>query len=224
MAGRVTHFIRMGGCDYRCAWCDSGYAVLPKEVRANAEKLREWDIIERLEQLDGDPLWVTISGGNPALHDLLPLVHILHARGKKVAVETQGSIWKPWLEEVDQLTVSPKPPSSEMATKFGMSLPLLERLSHWGKVCLKVPVYDETDYEWAIQVHQMFPEVPFYFSVVTLMGGLDGRFKAGQVDTTETLLERTRWLYERIAADTRARDTVAFPQLHALVWGHGRGF
>ena len=35
-AGLATHFIRVGGCDYRCSWCDTMYAVDPAAVRANA--------------------------------------------------------------------------------------------------------------------------------------------------------------------------------------------
>ena len=32
-AGRVCHFLRLGGCDYRCSWCDTPYAVDPVQVR-----------------------------------------------------------------------------------------------------------------------------------------------------------------------------------------------
>ena len=32
-AGRVCHFLRLGGCDYRCSWCDTPYAVDPAQVR-----------------------------------------------------------------------------------------------------------------------------------------------------------------------------------------------
>lgn len=35
-AGVPTHFLRLGGCDYRCAWCDTMYAVDPATVRASA--------------------------------------------------------------------------------------------------------------------------------------------------------------------------------------------
>ena len=35
----ATHFVRLGGCDYRCSWCDTMYAVDPAAVRANARRL-----------------------------------------------------------------------------------------------------------------------------------------------------------------------------------------
>ena len=38
-AGVPAYFVRFGGCDFRCSWCDSMHAVDPAEVRANAERL-----------------------------------------------------------------------------------------------------------------------------------------------------------------------------------------
>src|SRR4051794_28690583 len=116
-AGIATHFVRVGGCDYRCSWCDTMYAVDPEIVRATAEKLSSDEIVTRVDALAGRPDWVTISGGNPALHALGDLVSGLHAVGFRVSVETQGSRWASWLGSVDRLTVSPKPPSSGMATR-----------------------------------------------------------------------------------------------------------
>lgn len=238
LAGRVTHFVRFGGCDYRCAWCDSGYAVLPKEVRANSQKMSTDEITERIVlDLCGQPEWVTLSGGNPALHDLTDLVNRLHELKFKVAVETQGTIWKQWLRNVDQLTVSPKPPSSGMKNSAPNLVGFMDNIRNeygdWGipgELCLKIPVFDETDYLFAHATHQLFPEIPFYLSVVTLMGGLDGHFGQGSgdsgapVDTRETLLDRYKWLAERTAGDSAMGDVTVIPQLHALIWGHGRGF
>lgn len=229
LAGKVTQFVRFGGCDYRCAWCDSSYAVLPEEVRKHAEKLTADEIVERVVALDGKPDWVTLSGGNPALHQLDLLVDSLHDCKFKVAVETQGSLWKDWLINVDQLTVSPKPPSSRMYTAKNMDQLYNFMDQYWEKeqltpICFKIPVYDEQDYDMAVETHAAFLGIPFYLSVVTEMGGLYGDFAEGRKDTRDTLLERTRWLYERVSADGLMGDITVIPQLHALVWGHGRGF
>jgi len=230
MAGRPTHFIRMGGCDYRCHWCDTDYAVLPEKVRANAKKLTAVEIVNQVQDLPQGPEWVTLSGGNPALHQLDPLVIDLHRNQFKVAVETQGSMWKEWLTRVDQLTISPKPPSSQMYNMKNMELlelfmqQMMEQYPIGSRVCLKIPVADEDDYEFAIMVHGRYNKIPFYFSVVTKMGGLYGTYAGGEIDTRDTLLDRYRWLAERVAGDARARTTTAIPQLHALLWGHGRGF
>jgi len=115
LAGMPTAFVRFGGCDYRCSWCDSLHAVLPEHVRG-AHRMTPAQIAAALEALPGRPDWVTLSGGNPALLELGDLVALLHAAGRRVAVETQGSVWRDWLGDVDLLTISPKPPSSGMAT------------------------------------------------------------------------------------------------------------
>ena len=111
--GKPAYFIRFGGCDYRCEWCDTPHAVLPQAVRA-AERLDAFEIVERLRSLPPGPGWVVITGGNPALHELGALVNALQEHNYKVSVETQGSRWKEWLRDCDSICVSPKPPSSGM--------------------------------------------------------------------------------------------------------------
>src|SRR4051812_31526998 len=115
-AGIPAYFVRFGGCDFRCSWCDSMHAVEPKAVRTNAERLSATEITERVRTLEDGPSLVVLSGGNPALLGLRGLVNELHAAGYEVAVETQGSIWRDWLGQVDRLVTSPKGPSSGMDT------------------------------------------------------------------------------------------------------------
>ena len=50
------------------------YAVDPATVRATARQLSGEQIIDELTAMSGQPEWVTISGGNPALHQLGPVV------------------------------------------------------------------------------------------------------------------------------------------------------
>jgi 7-carboxy-7-deazaguanine synthase len=68
-AGYPCHFVRFGGCDYRCRWCDSPHAVLPELVAA-LPKMTAEQICNRVRSLPGHPKWVVLSGGNPALFDL----------------------------------------------------------------------------------------------------------------------------------------------------------
>lgn len=239
LAGRPTHFIRFGGCDYRCAWCDSAPAVLPEEVR-KAEKLDAWEVINRVWALPVGPKWVTISGGNPALHDLDFLVGKLQtgsvlknlrpkdgAKPFKVAVETQGTIFREWLNHVDLLTVSPKPPSSGNIS----SLEVVERFfkkydpSDNAKAVIKVVVFDEADYRYACSIAAWANDqfYPFYLSVGTYMGGLDGTFAGERIDGTKDILERYRWLVELVAREPLLASAAVYPQLHALIWGHERG-
>lgn len=218
MAGAITAFVRFGGCDYACIWCDSAHAVLPKHVR-EAERLTEKEIAERLYELPSRPQWVTLSGGNPALHDLSVLVPRLHALGFKIAVETQGTVAKLWLRDVDHLTISPKPPSSR-----NMTIILdVDRFFHTiggggNSVCLKVVVFDEDDLDYAEMVHRAYPGVPFYISIGTFMGGLLGDYAGGRIDTRDSILDRYRRISEYVVSRPALRDVRVLPQLHALIW------
>src|SRR5947208_16829453 len=76
LSGRPTVFVRTAGCDYRCAWCDTLYAVLP-------EYSEEWvsmtppQIMTRVNELaEGHPVLISLSGGNPALQPLAPLIEL----------------------------------------------------------------------------------------------------------------------------------------------------
>lgn len=227
LAGSVSHFIRFGGCDYGCAWCDSAPAVLPSEVR-KAKRLNRDEIMERVKAL---PLaeWVTLSGGNPALHDLELLVDDLHFAGFKVAVETQGTRWKPWLNSVNQLTISPKPPSSGMPSvlpggrNFEDSQAFMRQAHTTTNLILKVPIFDRVDFEWAVKLHRHWRWYPFYLSVVTLMGGLQGDFAGGAIDTIESLLARYRQVVDWTLGEPSMADVKVIPQLHVLLWAHDRG-
>src|SRR5579864_7525809 len=74
--GRPAYFVRLGGCDYRCTWCDSMYAVDPGQVRL-AARLTEPQILARIKALAAGPNLVILTGGNPALHDLDGLIEML---------------------------------------------------------------------------------------------------------------------------------------------------
>jgi 7-carboxy-7-deazaguanine synthase len=214
-AGRVTHFLRLGGCDYRCSWCDTPHAVDPALVRL-AENLTTGEVLERLDALEPAPMLV-ISGGNPALYKLDGLLDELRGRYSVVAVETQGSRWRDWLWRVDSLVVSPKGPSSGEATP--MRVTQFQRFMRFARaqprgLVLKVVVFDGEDLTWARYVHGSNPTVPFYLSA-----GTDQEPE----DPLPALSERYAWLCEEVAHDTAFADAVVLPQLHVIAWGHRVG-
>lgn len=209
MIGAQTLFVRLGLCDFRCVWCDSLYAVLPEQVQANAEQLTPAEIVERLNALNPQTPWVTLSGGNPALHDLGALVERLHAQGRQIAVETQGTVFREWLRACEVVTVSPKPPSSGMQTNYTQ----LDRFAALPQANLKVVVFDEADYAYARGIHLRYPGVPFYLQVGNTVGQ----------DDTAALLAKLDWLGRTALADPAMGAAVVLPQLHVLLYGNRRG-
>ena len=110
--GVPTVFVRAGGCDYRCSWCDSLHAVDSK-YRHDWTRMSAQDIVAKVEQLSGgEPLTISLSGGNPAIQDFSSLISLGKDRGYGFAMETQGSVAQDWFRELSMLILSPKPPSS----------------------------------------------------------------------------------------------------------------
>lgn len=221
-AGTPCYFVRFGGCDFRCSWCDSMYAVEPAEVR-KAERLDVGEIVHRIQDLDGAARWVILSGGNPALHHLAPLTRALRRRSMKVAVETQGSMWRDWLGGVDRLVISPKPPSSGMTPRQERVLPpFMHKVESYPTLprrsALKIVVRDDEDLAWAKSVFRRYPFVTSrHLSVLT------DQDHASTIHMRVAVCDRFRWLAEKVAADPALADVRVSPQMHVLAWGAARG-
>lgn len=222
-AGQPCYFVRLGGCDFRCSWCDSMHAVDPEQVREHARQLEPIAILQELEQLDGDPDVVVLSGGNPALHDCGELVGLLSEAGYLVAVETQGTRWKPWLEHVDMLVVSPKPPSSGMVTPGNdqIAASFMQRAMLFyekgGEVALKIVVFDAEDLEWAQAYLAGRPSgLPTFLSVGTPVDA------PSEGEAVDQVLMRYRWLCDEVKIRPALSQVRVLPQMHVLAWGLAR--
>jgi 7-carboxy-7-deazaguanine synthase len=118
LIGLPTVFVRTGGCDYRCSWCDTLHAV-DSEYRDTWKPMPVEAIWQEVRRLSGGvPLTVSLSGGNPAIQPLGVLIAKGQGEGYRFALETQGSIAKDWFADLDHLVLSPKPPSSGMETDW----------------------------------------------------------------------------------------------------------
>ena len=127
--GKAAYFIRLGGCDVGCVWCDV-------KDSWEADKHPQWnidDLVQNANQYPGDI--VVITGGEPLLHDLSDLTRELKKSGKRTHMETSGS--SPLSGEWDWITLSPK--------KF--KEPLEEVLPKANE--LKVVVFNRSDFDWA---------------------------------------------------------------------------
>ncbi|KKN20112.1 hypothetical protein LCGC14_0938950 [marine sediment metagenome] len=215
LAGQRTMFIRFAYCDGAgnqwCTWCDSMHAVDPK-YKSEWEQMTPGGIVGRLLSLSEYCRNVTISGGNPLIHDLTELLGCLSDHSYIVNVETQGTIFKEWINTADIVTVSPKPPSAGVCNLERLKDFLNQVIQH--RVVLKVVVdpHHEGDYEFARQILSERPtwySKPRYLSVVTYPS-----------DTRDAILERYQLLAERVMNDQDMPDVAVLPQLHVLLWGH----
>lgn len=249
MIGVKTMFVRTGGCDYRCTKCDSLHAVIPEAVKANATWMDAQSIADQLLRSHEETgvEWVTISGGNPVMWDLHELVNLLHKGGMKVAVETQGTLWREWVGEVDQLTISPKGPGMGEKfdpIKFARVLEAIEgnynRMMSRLAVAIKVVVFSQTDLEFAVEIDQIldarngagpgyyWPKHDRYLSIgnsyppVLLENmKLDESEPLGEqgIPLEIQLLDDYRNILEQdYLHDKRLTHWIILPQLHVLIW------
>ncbi len=127
--GQAAYFIRLGGCDVGCVWCDvkeswdaSAYPVVAVS-----------DIVQKVKD-SGSPIAV-ITGGEPLMYDLTVLTQALQDAGVRTHLETSGvyALTGSW----DWICFSPK--------KFKLPDPSIFREADE----LKVIVYNVSDFEWA---------------------------------------------------------------------------
>src|SRR6516165_1155777 len=166
LIGQPSVFVRTGGCDYRCSWCDTLHAVLP-QYRDEWTLMTPADIMARVNELAGGKrVLITLSGGNPALHPLSPLIALGRRNGgHDLALETQGSMAQPWFADLDWLILSPKPPSSGMVTDWDALDACLDAAKGRPRVVLKIVVFDEADYRYAQAATGRYPGLPVYLQV-----------------------------------------------------------
>lgn len=135
--GHAAHFIRLGGCDVGCHWCD-----VKESWPMEAHPLRSVEDLVLEAQAQAAKL-VVITGGEPLMHDLFPLTQALQAAGIRTHIETSG-VGK-WTGHWDWVCFSPK--------KFKAPNP--EVYASVNE--LKVVVYHPSDLEWA---QGFVPELP----------------------------------------------------------------
>jgi organic radical activating enzyme len=99
-SGKAAYFIRVGGCDVGCHWCD-----VKESWNADLHPLTETDaVVRNAEQYPAKA--VVVTGGEPLLYDLNYLTKELKRSGIQTFIETSGAY--PLSGEWDWICLSPK--------------------------------------------------------------------------------------------------------------------
>jgi len=131
--GKTAYFIRLGGCDIGCSWCDSRFSWNPDlhpMVATNS-------IIGRVKESGADS--VVVTGGEPLMWTLDSLCDGLKNENISTFIETSGAY--PLSGTWDWICLSPKqnmPPVAEICEIADE---------------LKVIIHDKSDFEWAERYH-----------------------------------------------------------------------
>lgn len=136
-AGQAAYFIRLGGCDVGCVWCDV-------KESWDAAAHPQMSVRELVDLAAAHPGRIAvITGGEPSMYDLTALTQGLKAAGFRTHIETSAS--SPLSGTLDWVTLSPK--------KFKAPLP--ENMS-WAHE-LKIVVFNKSDFKWAEQYAALVP-------------------------------------------------------------------
>jgi 7-carboxy-7-deazaguanine synthase len=130
-SGKSAYFLRIGGCDVGCHWCDV-------KESWNADLHPPTHLEKMVEDLLQFPVeTVVVTGGEPLMWDMQPLTDLLHEKGLQVHVETSGAY--PLSGVFDWICLSPKktmPPKTEVIAEADE---------------LKVIIHNQHDFKWAEQ-------------------------------------------------------------------------
>lgn len=127
--GKPAYFIRLGGCDVGCRWCDAKYTWNPRIFPPTDVDV----VVERASQCAAQA--IVITGGEPLLYPLAELTGRLRERGLEIFLETSGT--HPFSGEFDWVCLSPKRQMPPLAEAFGRAHEL------------KVIIQTEDDFAWA---------------------------------------------------------------------------
>jgi organic radical activating enzyme len=134
-SGVPAYFIRLGGCDVGCVWCDVKDSWdADKHPKFSIEEITNW-VTKTAAKV------VVITGGEPLMHHLDELTDSLKAQGLRTHIETSGA--HPFTGSWDWITFSPK--------KFKAPLPEIYSYAHE----LKIVVFNKHDFVWAEEFEKL---------------------------------------------------------------------
>ena len=142
--GKPAYFIRLGGCDVGCKWCDAKYTWNPRIY----PPVDVETVVARAKACAAQS--IVITGGEPLLYPLGPLTARLREEGLEIFLETSGT--HPFSGEFDWVCLSPKRQHPPLDEAFGRAHEL------------KVIIESEQDFAWAEEnarrVGALLPSLP----------------------------------------------------------------
>ena len=183
-------FIRLSGCNLRCAWCDTAYAFFGGEEKSIKEIMAEVK--------ESGPLLVEITGGEPLIQsECYALMKELCDQKYEVLLETGGSIDTIKVDPRVRKIIDFKTPSSLMVDENNWDN--ISRLNPGDE--LKFVIGDRADYDWALNIIEK--------------NGLEEKtiVNLSPVHGVMSPSELTKWILED-KIDVRVNL-----QIHKYIWG-----
>lgn len=192
--GELATFIRLAGCNMRCSYCDSLYALDGND----GKELKINEIIQEVEKYKNQN--ITLTGGEPLIHKKVDLlIDELINKGYKVNIETNGSIPIDKYLNRCLITMDYKAPSSLMEKK--MLLSNIEKLT--DNDVLKF-VIKESDFDTVEKIIKSY-NIKSYIYISPIFGEIE----------PDKIVEFMKEMSERGVNMEKVRVQV---QLHKIIW------
>lgn len=206
--GQLAAFVRLAGCPLACTWCDTPYTW--DRTRFNLDAQSEWttvsDVFAGLTKLA--QRLVVITGGEPLLQQrqLVPLVRMLVDAGRRVEIETSGTIEPvPALARDAAFNVSPKLANAGMPYHRRINPAALAAFRASEGSCFKFVVRERGDLAEVDELRTRFDLTPVW---IMPEGTTPARLLAIMRELADEVLTRGWHLSNR---------------LHIMLWGDTRG-
>jgi 7-carboxy-7-deazaguanine synthase len=204
-AGLPCVFVRLTGCNLRCAWCDSEYTFF------GGRKMTPEEVFEDVLRLSSDGGLVEITGGEPMLQEreLIPLMQRLVGQGHTVLLETSGERLLERVPAAVVKIVDVKCPDSGEGDTFQTEN--LEALTERDEV--KFVLSSRADYEFArdfVVRHRLAGRVS-----AILFSPAFRKDASGARNSSHCLLDPQELAEWMIADNVPARLSL---QLHKFIW------
>lgn len=208
--GRRAAFVRLGGCNLHCSWCDTPYTwdASRYDLRTELTRMSVMDIVTKVHSMD--PHVTVITGGEPLLWQRQPAwARLIDGIGGDIEVETNGTIVPDAYLPVARYNCSPKlghagdPYASRIVPE---ALRALAKLARRGRAVMKVVVTTPNDVREAVDLARAhgFPLREVYVMP--------------EGTTAADLNERHQWVAETAISEGVNMTT----RLHVLAWGAER--
>ncbi|MGZ4904369.1 MAG: 7-carboxy-7-deazaguanine synthase QueE [Halobacteriota archaeon] len=195
--GRKSCFVRLAGCNLSCTFCDTAYA----RAVGSAPYLDVPTILCAIPQKTP----IVITGGEPMLYDLEPLLRGIYGREGRdatIEIETNGTIFTPYYHV--QFIVSPK---FDFPQSYRQEV--IKAFEERGAI-FKFVIRDRADFEHVMRMHDAL-----WLSDIVLMP---------EGTTAEAIIRRSKDIAEWMCMEERdLRNVRLIPRLHTLLWGATRG-
>jgi 7-carboxy-7-deazaguanine synthase len=215
-SGLTAVFVRVGGCNLSCKWCDTEYAIDPS---AEYKQMTPEEVAG--EVLKFDTKHVVITGGEPMLYrrKLVRLTDILRKEGRYVTIETNGTIFTTGLR-ADLISISPKLPSA--GQKNAINYERIKKLLKNHHCQIKLVIDNDRDLKAAVVLLNKISYYKFEGPILQ---------PNGLVKNLAEYRSRLKHLYQTAIIDDNKyskffrsyKQTRVMPQLQVVAFGKKRG-